>query len=384
MEIRSSTVRALQRKAQDEMEAQIKTRAQHETSYSLVAMIRSRMRGHDLAVNRSAVDFGLEVSESMRQRGGGVAPGGFWVPVGMLTRATLTSSSDAALSNALNSPKFASGSIQAALLPDSGIFSGATVLTGIAGSDLQLTTLESVGDASGSFVTEIGAAATVDPTFKNVSLTPLNLRFIITVSRLALFKSGGALEDVLRREMARKAIAVIERAVINGAGGSSPLGLLNNPGISTLSAGVNGAAPTWAHVVECEFDAATRNAPSGSAMFLASPKLRKKLRSTQRGSGLDYIMPASSRELMSYPLAVSTDSPDNLTKGTSNGVCSSLIFGDMSEVFIAFYGPVAIDVFVDDVTRTQQGEVRLICSSELGVGVRNISAFSCYKDLLAA
>lgn len=105
---------------------------------------------------------------------------------------------------------------------------------------------------------------------------------------------------------------------------------------------------------------------------------------TQRAAGLDFIVSSDANSVMGQPMRTSSQVPDNLTKGTSVGVCSPLIFGDLSEIVVGFWGPLAVDIMVDRVTAAKDGKIRLTCRAEVGVAVRNIGAFAAYKDLLSA
>jgi HK97 family phage major capsid protein len=189
---------------------------------------------------------------------------------------------------------------------------------------------------------------------------------------------------VLRTELLRNTMEAIDEAALRGAGANAPAGLLNDADLQVNSAGANGLAPTWAHLVEMEHQVGLRVGDMVAPAFLTSPAICKRMRTTPRGAGLDYILADTATTVMGQPLRVSAMVPDDLTKGTSSGVCSAMLFGDFSEVSVGFWGPAAVDVLVDGFTSAATGMIPLTCRAEVAVATRDIKAFSAYTDLLAA
>lgn len=330
------------------------------------------------------VDAVYEASEQSRAASGR-APEGVWVPLAALTR-DLSSTSDAGLQSLESTAGVYHGSsLQAALMPASAVLGSATILTGLQGGDFDLLAVQTGVDPSTQWQSEISAQSATDPVFRPVSMVAKTLRFNLTVSRLVMMNQKLNMEAALRAEILRRVIAEVDRGAFNGSGASNePLGLFNNASIDVQAAGTNGLAPAWDHLVELEYQVGSRVGEPKAPHFITSPKLRKKLRRTPKAAGLDFILAGASSEVMGNPLRTSTVSPDNLTKGTSSGVCSALMYGDLSELVVGFFGPAAVDITVDPVTRADKGEVRLLVRCDMAVAPRNIGAFSVYKDLLSA
>ena len=319
------------------------------------------------------------MSEACRQSSG-LPPIGIYIPLAALAQSRdLTATGYGQLSKAN-----LGNTLQPALGVDSAVMGGATLLSGLSGSSLVLPAIGASIDASGTWVSEGNVGLQKEPTFKQVVLTPKSLIFTLTVSRRLMANASVDLESELRSEILRQAMREIDRAALNGSGPETPTGLLNDGSLQILSAGVNGAAPTWAHLVEAEFQVGARTTGMRAPTFITSPAVRKKLRGTQRAAGLDFILDDDATRLMGHNLQTSPLVPDTLTKGTSAGVCSALVFGDLAEVFVGFWGPLAIDILVDGVTQAKNGQIRLIARCEVGVAVRNIGAFTAYKDILSA
>jgi HK97 family phage major capsid protein len=239
--------------------------------------------------------------------------------------------------------------------------------------------------ASSAWVAENSPAATgIDPTFKAGVLTPKTIAIQINVSRKLMMNSSVDIEAAIKSEMLRRMMLAIDTSAINGTTANEPQGLLTNSDLQILAAGTNGAAPTWANLVELEYQVSQRVGAMRSPAMLCSAALRKKLRTTQRAAGLDFILPSDADRLLGHPMAISAGIPDNLSKGTSTGVCSALLFGDIAEFHVGFWGPVAVDFMVDAYGFGTTGTFRVIAHCEVGVAVRHAGAFAAYKDLLSA
>jgi hypothetical protein len=76
--------------------------------------------------------------------------------------------------------------------------------------------------------------------------------------------------------------------------------------------------------------------------------------------------------------------PSNLTKGAGTGVevCSAIIAGVWSELFMGMWG--GIDLIADPYTRADYNEVKLVLNQFADVAVRNAAGFAAMKDALTA
>jgi HK97 family phage major capsid protein len=205
------------------------------------------------------------------------------------------------------------------------------------------------------------------------------------MSRNALFAAQPALDKLIIRHLTAALMARLDDGMLNGSGsGAEPRGLRSTTGIGTVVGGTDGAQLAWSHLVDLEAAPAAANTPEAAAGWLFNGATRKWLRKTARGSGLDFILPADLR-LLGHPAVVSNNVPSNLTKGSSNGVCSSVLFGsDWSALAAVFYGPVAIDLLVDRVTLADVGKVRIVAAIYVGAGCLSPGCFAKMDDALTA
>ena len=102
---------------------------------------------------------------------------------------------------------------------------------------------------------------------------------------------------------------------------------------------------------------------------------------TAKVSSTDSVMllDAPWNALYGYPLSVTTHVPSNLTKGSTSGTCSAMIFGDFAQLMIGFFS--AADVLVDPYTNGSKGAVRIIVHQDMDVAVRHAQSFAAVLDL---
>ena len=368
------SIRSLERATASEISASSRHFEIHKSNLDLVEFINSRMKHPVRPVNQNAVSAFAELNESLRQRSG-IVPCGSWFPLVALGRDLTTANSATVITPGV--AKTAGNG----LLPSSAIFGGgATVLSGVSGSTFALPYVDDPVDASGAWHDEGQPATAVSPSFKNADLVPKSISVEILVSRHLLRDSTADLDALLRAELSNRLGAAIDQAAINGDGDTQPLGLLNRPDLDVLELGANGLDLAYSHLTDIEYRASSRAGVAMSApAWVTSPKLVKKMRNTARNASASIFEGA---DILGYPVRPSISVPDTLSKGTSSGVCSALIFGDLSEVFIGFWGPAAVDLLVDSYTMASQQKVRLVARCEVGIAARRIGAFCAVKDAL--
>ena len=238
------------------------------------------------------------------------------------------------------------------------------------------------GSALG-YLTEIGGAAETQPSTGKVTLSPKRIGGYIEFSKQAVIQSALAIEPMLRQDILSEYQVNFENAAINGSGsGANPRGIRNTSGIGAVIGGTNGLALSWDHLVDLESACANVNAePDSSAGYLINTKTRGKSKKTLKAAGLPFIWDNGSQPLNGYRAEVTNNVPSNLTKGTSNGVCSSAIFSSNWPMLVmATFG--AVELLVDETTIAVNGMNRLILNGFVDVGCRRAADFSSMEDLL--
>lgn len=167
-----------------------------------------------------------------------------------------------------------------------------------------------------------------DQTLGQLSMTPKTAIVITDVSEQLLRQSNPSAEQFVMADLAADiAIDGVDYAVINGTGGSQPLGIVNTTGVTT---GQDAAAATYAKILAFPGAAAAVNAIRGNPGFVARA--------------------AGAIVLMQKQRFTSTDTPlwaGNIFDGTLVGframsseqvASGNLIFGSWDEVVIGEWG----------------------------------------------
>jgi HK97 family phage major capsid protein len=149
--------------------------------------------------------------------------------------------------------------------------------------------------SAAAIVSETGAATEILTTTESADLTPFTLRVIAVFSRAALIQSTPSLEKAFSRQLSAALFSGLERLVLAGSGADGePTGIVRRDDVNVIPAGDDGAALAWAHLAAMEKGAIAANvAPTGGA-FVVNPKVSHAMRTTPRGSNLDFLMPSDS------------------------------------------------------------------------------------------
>jgi HK97 family phage major capsid protein len=256
---------------------------------------------------------------------------------------------------------------------------GATMLSGLVGN---IAIPRQTSGATAYWVAESGAPTESQQAFDQVTMTPRTVGAFTDVSRKLLLQSSIDVEAFIRSDLATVLALAIDLAGINGSGASNqPTGVLNTAGIGDVAGGTNGLAPTWAHIVELETDVAVANADIGTLGYLTNAKVRGKAKTVEKASSTaQFLWADGNTPLNGYRAAVSNQVPSDLTKGSSSGVCSAILFGNWADLVIGMWG--SLDLMVDPYTGSTSGTVRVVALQDVDVAVRHAQSFSAMKDAL--
>lgn len=262
---------------------------------------------------------------------------------------------------------------------------GATVMSGLVG-DVDIPKL-SAGGTAYWLAAENTTVTESNQTTAQVQLSPNTVAARTDVSRRLLLQSSPDAENMVRNDLATVLALAADLAAIAGSGSSGqPTGILATSGIGAVVGGTNGAAPTWAHMVELESDVAVANADIGALGYLTNAKVRGKLKTTEKASSTaQFVWPDTMSDpgmgmVNGYRAAVSNQVPSNLTKGTASGVCSAILFGNWADLLIGEWG--ILDVTVENVTLADIGGMTVRAFLDMDVAVRHAASFAAMQDAL--
>lgn len=253
---------------------------------------------------------------------------------------------------------------------------GARYLTGLVG-DLPLVI---GGTFSASWLAEDGTDTTGKLTLTKKTMSPKRLQATGAMSIQLLRQSTPDVESLIEYELQSAQAQALQTAAINGTGADNqPTGILNTSGIGAVAGGTNGLAPTYGNIIGLETEVAIDNADQGSLYYLTNAKIRGKLKQTEKASGTAQFVWVGS-EMNGYPAMVTNAVPSNLTKGTSSEVCSAIIYGDFSKLYIGQWG--GMDMIVDPYSLKKKGEVEVTVISYHDIALVHAQAFAAMKDAL--
>lgn len=345
--------------------------------YSMMRAINALSNPGDRAAQDAAA-FERECSEAAAQKMGKQARG-FMVPSEVQHR-DLTVGTPTAGGNLVATDLLAGSFIDA--LRNSMVIDGlgARFLTGLVGN---IAIPKLTGSASAYWVAENTAPTESQQTIGQVTMSPKTVGAYTDISRRLLLQSSLDVEGMVQNDIAQILGLAIQQAAISGSGASNqPSGILTQVTPSVIG-GTNGLAPTWGNIVQLESDVAVANADVGTLAYLTNAKVRGKLKTTSKVSGQNgFVWESGDTPLNGYRAGVTNAVPSNLTKGTSSGVASAIIFGNWADLVIGMWG--ALDLTVDPYSGSTAGTVRIVALQDVDIALRNVVSFATMVDALTA
>lgn len=342
--------------------------------YSLLRAIDS------IAKHGRVTGYEAEISDEIARNTGKQARG-FFVPMSVFAKRDILTTSPANGSNII-AEDYMAGEFIDRLRANLVIGNlGARMMTGLKGD----VAIPKMGTGSTvAFVGENSAPSESAQTFTQVTMSPKTLASFTDISRKLAIQSDPSVEQIIREDILQSFARKIDEVAIEGGGANEPTGILGTNGIGSVAIGTNGGAITFASLVNLEREVAIDNALMGNLAFLTNPKVVAAMRNRPRQtSGVEgnFIL-NDTNVLLGYNVASTTLVPSDLTKGTSSGVCSAVIFGNFSDLMIGMWN--SPDVLVDPYTGSSAGTIRIAAFQEVDVKVRHAESFAAIKDVTTA
>jgi HK97 family phage major capsid protein len=366
----------------DTLDPNIGLNAKEAKSFSFLRAIRALSNPENRNAQEAA-KFEFEASEAVASKLKKDARG-IMVPMEVLSRGQEVA--DTSLGGNLVATDLMTGSF-IDLLQNLMILSqmGITTLTGLIG-DIAIPKL--LTGYAAYWVDENADPLESAATFGQVSLAPKTVGARTELSRKFLLQSSLSAEGFARMQLAMALALELDRVGINGSGTSpEPRGILNTTGIGAVECGTNGAAMTWAKVVELWSAVATENAAVGATGFMTNSKVCGQLMTTEKATGTaqfvvkDFPDKSGFTGLAGGRCGVSNQIPSDLTKGTGTAL-SALIYGNFADLIMGMWG--TLDLTIDPYSKAESGAVRVIALQDVDVAVKRPQSFSATKDILTA
>jgi HK97 family phage major capsid protein/HK97 family phage prohead protease len=324
--------------------------------------------------------FEAEVSRSLAQQSGRESRG-YMIPLELMAKRDLTTSIGTGTSKAgytvatdLHANEFVDVLRNASVCAQA----GARMLPGLVGN---VTIPRRTAGVTASWVSEGNAASEGTSTFDQLTMSPKTCTGWIDITRRLMLQSTPAVEQLVRDDLIGTILAAVDSAALGGATTNGPTGIRGTSGIGSVAIGTNGGAPTWASIVNLVKEVAIDNALAGQLAYVTNEKVRCKLAQTpKQASGVEgnFIL-SDPNTLFGYRFLTTNAIPSNLTKGSANGVCSAMLFGNWNDLLIGLWS--GVDLIVDNLTQATSGTVRLVAFQDVDVCVKQAPSFSAILDL---
>ena len=210
------------------------------------------------------------------------------------------------------------------------------------------------------------------------TLAPVRMTSYVPVSTRALIQATPSMEMIIRNNLALSTVQQIDKWIIDGSSTAGAAEVVRGVLKSTapaITAVVGSGSPTandgydadWAWFTKVFQQVASSNALMGTPRFLLGPMLFSKLMRTEVTSGTsgEFIVDRMTRQLGGFPAMLSTNVPENSTKGTNNAL-SYAVFGDLSQILLAEWG--APNLMTNNSREIEQGYITIGIERHLNVG----------------
>lgn len=261
---------------------------------------------------------------------------------------------------------------------------GATMLGGLVG-DVSIPKV-TAGATAYHLATESTAVTESNLTTAQLALAPKTVAARTDLSHKMIRQGSPDAEELVRSDLQFTLASKVDEMAINGSGASGePTGILGVSGIGDVAGGANGAAPTWANIVELETDVASANADVDGMAYLTTPGARGTLKTTEKATGTakfiwgEMVDANGFASMNGYRAAVSTNVPSNLTKGTGTNL-HAIIFGNWRDVVIAEWG--ILDLTSEAVTLADIGGLTVRAFFDYDIGLRQPGSISAMQDAI--
>lgn len=292
-------------------------------------------------------DYGreFEVSKELARRSGR-APQGIFVPLNaLIEKRVQTVSGDGQY---LKATAVLGDQFIDALRPASVLGTlGARFLTGLR-DDISIPKMDALTPAVEWLATEGSSALSGgDHSFTAVTGSPKIAGLLTTWSRKTLLQTNPAIEQLVRADFTQKLAAGVDLAGLAGTGtNGQPEGILANSHINTET--LTDGEISWNHVLGMIAQVLAADVRGGKFGWTFNAYVQALLRGLVKDATIPeagYIMEAPN-SLAGYPVEITSQMAGD-PNATPSPVAGTMLFGDFSQVILAFWGDAGADILVN-------------------------------------
>ena len=319
--------------------------------YSITAGIRAALTGDWSSYEAGMVrELSTEVQKSMGR--GPSAERAFFVPFNELTRATYVTSGATTGGNLVQTDLLDQEFIEFLRNRSVMLAAGVRTMAGLVGN---VAIPRRSGIASTYYLsTQTTAITQSESTFDQVTMSPKNLAALSKYSRQTLLQGTPGIEQLVRNDLVDGINVGIDLGILNGSGSSGqPTGIMSTSGIGSVAIGTNGGAITMEKLVDLETELTIDNVAvdRNSISYVTNARVMGNMKKLRAGGSTTTDGPFLVNDSLvaigrggtpsvvnGYPVYVTNQVPNTLTKGASSGVCSAVVLGDFSQAMVGFWG----------------------------------------------
>jgi len=229
------------------------------------------------------------------------------------------------------------------------------------------------GGATASWYAEGASASKSKPTYAKATMSPKRLQVIQGVTYDLLHQSSLAVDRLIMGDLTKAHAGALDAAIFAGSGSSGqPTGVLAASGVNDITIDTNGGPLTYNLLVQMETEVAADNALLGSLAYVSNAKVQGNLKTIPQIAGYPvYLM--NDGKVNGYPFLMTNAIPSNLTKGSSENVCSAILFGAWDEILVGGWG--GLQFIVDPFSAKEDGVLEISAAAYHDVLVRRPEAF---------
>jgi HK97 family phage major capsid protein len=256
---------------------------------------------------------------------------------------------------------------------------GARVLTGLVGN---VAIPRQTQATTAAWVNEDSPIPMSDMAWDQVNLTPKHVGARTEFSRNMLLQTSPDIETLVRQDFAAVLAREVDRAAVSGTGVAPyPRGILNTAGIGTVALGTNGGVLSYDAIIDLIGQVEDAYVAGTNAGFLGNRKIKRAVLKMKNTTGDPY---GENVVFQGINQVYSDVVPSNITKGTSVGLLSALIYGNWSDLLVGYWSEFDLLVNPYEGVAYSKGNVQVRGMVTMDVAVRHPKSFAVIADVATA
>ncbi len=243
---------------------------------------------------------------------------------------------------------------------------GAVFMTGLTGGDIPMVV---DNDFTMEWAAETAAVVPQKKKYAGPVLSPKRAAGAVDISNQLLLQSSIDVDNRVATGLRNGFAQLLHSAIINGAGGVAPTGILNTTGVLDALA-TTAELPDWAKIVELQGLIESANATDESLGYVLHPKLKALLKTVKKDAGSGRFL-LEGNEIDGVKYVSSSLVPVLDDNGTD---VYPLIYGDFAQMNVGQWG--SVNITINPYSADVANSVRLVLNTYADMQIANPAAFA--------